>query len=84
MNTNKEVLLEQLVEEVNDAHFKTITAYLVDGHLLLRFNTMSIDSDFEELEEALLPVVDELREQFDVDFDIMSMNGRTVALEVIA
>lgn len=84
MNRNKEMLLEQLVEEVNDAHFKKITAYSVDGHLFLRFNTMDINSDFEELEGALLPVVDELREQFDVDFDIMSMSGRTVALEVIA
>ena len=38
--------------------------------------------NFEELEDSLTDVLDHLRNTYNVDFDIVTMNGRTMVLDV--
>lgn len=80
----KNTLLEQLVEAVEDTNFKKVTAYEKHGYLCLRFNALPVNTDSEAVEDAMMPILEDLCFEFNVDFDIVLTNGRTVALEVIA
>ena len=71
-----------LVEEVNDVFYKQVVAQERKGRLCLTDGRISRYVDFEELEDSLTDVLDHLRNTYDVDFDIVAMNGRTMVLDV--
>lgn len=71
-----------LVEEVNDVFYKQVVAQERKGRLCLTDRRISRYADFEELEDSLTDVLDHLRNTYDVDFDIVHMNGRTMVLNV--
>lgn len=72
-----------LVEEVNDVFYKQVVAQERKGRLCLTDGRISRYVDFEELEDSLTDVLDHLRNTYNVDFDIVAMNGRTMVLDVI-
>ena len=72
-----------LVEEVNDMFYKQVVAQERKGRLCLTDGRISRYVDFEELEDSLTDVLDHLRNTYNVDFDIVTMNGRTMVLDVI-
>lgn len=72
-----------LVEEVNDVFYKQVVAQERKGRLYLTDGRISRYADFEELEDSLTDVLDHLRNTYNVDFDIVTMNGRTMVLDVI-
>lgn len=72
-----------LVEEVNDVFYKQVVAQERKGRLCLTDGRISRYVDFEELEDSLTDVLDHLRNTYNVDFDIVTMNGRTMVLDVI-
>lgn len=72
-----------LVEEVNDMFYKQVVAQERKGRLCLTDGRISRYADFEELEDSLTDVLDHLRNTYNVDFDIVTMNGRTMVLDVI-
>ena len=71
-----------LVEEVNDVFYKQVVAQERKGRLCLTDERISRYVDFEELEDSLTDVLDHLRNTYNVDFDIVTMNGRTMVLDV--
>lgn len=71
-----------LVEEVNDVFYKQVVAQERKGRLCLTDGRISRYVDFEELEDSLTDVLDHLRNTYNVDFDIVTMNGRTMVLDV--
>ena len=71
-----------LVEEVNDVFYKQVVAQERKGRLCLTDGRISRYVDFEELEDSLTDVLDHLRNTYNVDFDIIAMNGRTMVLDV--
>ena len=71
-----------LVEEVNDVFYKQVVAQERKGRLYLTDGRISRYADFEELEDSLTDVLDHLRNTYNVDFDIVTMNGRTMVLDV--
>ena len=71
-----------LVEEVNDMFYKQVVAQERKGRLCLTDGRISRYVDFEELEDSLTDVLDHLRNTYNVDFDIVTMNGRTMVLDV--
>ena len=71
-----------LVEEVNDVFYKQVVAQERKGRLYLTDGRISKYADFEELEDSLTDVLDHLRNTYNVDFDIVAMNGRTMVLDV--
>lgn len=71
-----------LVEEVNDVFYKQVVAQERKGRLYLTDGRISRYADFEELEDSLTDVLDHLRNTYNVDFDIVVMNGRTMVLDV--
>ena len=72
-----------LVEEVNDMFYKQVVAQERKGRLCLTDGRISRYADFEELEDSLTDVLDHLRNTYNVDFDIVTMNGHTMVLDVI-
>lgn len=72
-----------LVEEVNDMFYKQVVAQERKGRLCLTDGRVNKYVDFEELEDSLTDVLDHLRNTYNVDFDIVTMNGRTMVLDVI-
>ena len=72
-----------LVEEVNDVFYKQVVAQERKGRLCLTAGRVNKYVDFEELEDSLTDVLDHLRNTYNVDFDIVTMNGRTMVLDVI-
>ena len=72
-----------LVEEVNDVFYKQVVAQERKGRLCLTDGRVNKYVDFEELEDSLTDVLDHLRNTYNVDFDIVTMNGRTMVLDVI-
>ena len=72
-----------LVEEVNDMFYKQVVAQERKGRLCLTDGRISRYADFEELEDSLTDVLDHLRNTYNVDFDIVTMNGRTMVLDDI-
>ena len=72
-----------LVEEVNDVFYKQVVAQERKGRLCLTDGRISkYIVDHEELEDSLTDVLDHLRNTYNVDFDIVAMNGRTMVLDV--
>ena len=71
-----------LVEEVNDMFYKQVVAQERKGRLCLTDGRISKYADLEELEDSLTDVLDHLRNTYNVDFDIVTMNGRTMVLDV--
>ena len=71
-----------LVEEVNDVFYKQVVAQERKGRLCLTDGRISRYVDFEELEDSLTDVLDHLRNTYNVDFNIVAMNGRTMVLDV--
>lgn len=71
-----------LVEEVNDVFYKQVVAQERKGRLCLTDRRISKYADLEELEDSLTDVLDHLRNTYNVDFDIVTMNGRTMVLDV--
>ena len=71
-----------LVEEVNDMFYKQVVAQERKGRLCLTDGRISRYVDFEELEDSLTDVLDHLRNTYNVDFNIVTMNGRTMVLDV--
>ena len=71
-----------LVEEVNDMFYKQVVAQERKGRLYLTDGRISKYADFEELEDSLTDVLNHLRNTYNVDFDIVTMNGRTMVLDV--
>ena len=71
-----------LVEEVNDMFYKQVVAQERKGRLCLTDGRISRYVDFEELEDSLTDVLDHLRNTYNVDFNIVAMNGRTMVLDV--
>ena len=71
-----------LVEEVNDVFYKQVVAQERKGRLYLTDGRISRYADFEELEDSLTDVLDHLRNTYNVDFNIVTMNGRTMVLDV--
>ena len=76
-------VMMNLVEEVNDMFYKQVVAQERKGRLCLTDARISKYADFEELEDSLTDVLDHLRNTYNVDFDIVTMNGRTMVLDVI-
>ena len=72
-----------LVEEVNDMFYKQVVAQERKGRLCLTDGRVNKYVDFEELEDSLTDVLDHLRNTYNVDFDIVTMNGRTMVLDLI-
>ena len=72
-----------LVEEVNDMFYKQVVGQERKGRLCLTDRRISRYADSEELEDSLTDVLDHLRNTYNVDFDIVTMNGRTMVLDVI-
>ena len=73
-----------LAEEVNDMFYKQVVAQERKGRLCLTDGRISkYIVDHEELEDSLTDVLDHLRNTYNVDFDIVTMNGRTMVLDVI-
>ena len=83
MNVNAMNVVETLVEEVNDLFYKQVVAQERKGCLCLTDLRIDKYVDFEELEISLTDVFEHLRNTYDVDFDIITMNGRTIVLDVI-
>ena len=71
-----------LVEEVNDMFYKQVVAQERKGRLCLTDGRVNKYVDFEELEDSLTDVLNHLRNTYNVDFDIVTMNGRTMVLDV--
>ena len=83
MNVNAMNVVETLVEEVNDLFYKQVVAQERKGSLCLTDLRIDKYVDFEELELSLTDVFEHLQNTYDVDFDIVTMNGRTIVLDVI-
>ena len=71
-----------LVEEVNDMFYKQVVAQERKGRLCLTDGRVNKYVDFEELEDSLTDVLDHLRNTYNVDFDIVTMKGRTMVVDV--
>ena len=71
-----------LVEEVNDVFYKQVVAQERKGRLCLTDRRVNKYVDFEELENSLTDVLDHLKNTYNVDFNIVAMNGRTMVLDV--
>ena len=83
MNVDPMNVVETLVEEVNDLFYKQVVAQERKGYLCLTDLRIDKYVDFEELELSLTDVFEHLQNTYDVDFDIITMNGRTIVLDVI-
>ena len=76
-------VLEQLVEEVNDAFFKKVVAQEKNGYLYLTDKRVDrYETDLEVVADSLVDVVDFIEQEFNVDLNIVGANYRTVAFKV--
>ena len=76
-------VLEQLVEEVNDAFFKKVVAQEQNGYLYLTDKRVDrYETDLEVVTDSLVDVVDFIEQEFNVDLNIVGANYRTVAFKV--
>lgn len=76
-------MLDKLVEDVNYVFDEDVIAKNKDGVLFLTDTRVSRHVDFETLEDSLQEVFDYVINKYNVDLDVLDMNRRTVALEVI-
>ena len=76
-------VLEQLVEEVNDAFFKKVVAQEKNGYLSLTDKRVDrYETDLEVVTDSLVDVVDFIEQEFNADLNIVGANYRTVAFKV--
>ena len=76
-------VLEQLVEEVNDAFYKKVVAQEKNGYLCLTDKRVDrYETDLEVVTDSLVDVVDFIEQEFNVDLNIVGANYRTVAFKV--
>ena len=76
-------VLEQLVEEVNDAFYKKVVEQEKNGHLYLTDKRVDrYETDLEVVTDSLVDVVDFIEQEFNVDLNIVGANYRTVAFKV--
>ena len=76
-------MLEQLVEEVNDAFYKKVVAQEKNGHLYLTDKRVDrYETDLEVVTDSLVDVVDFIEQEFNADLNIVGANYRTVAFKV--
>ena len=81
---NEMLVMNEMVEEVNDSCYGVAEAYEEDGYLFIRALRLSRrNADLEVLEDYLNPIIEGLRMDFDVDFDIEYMCGRMMVLSVL-
>ena len=76
-------MLDKLVEDVNYVFDEDVIAKNKDGVLFLTDARVSRHVDFETLEDSLQEVFDYVINKYNINLDVLDMNGRTVALEVI-
>ena len=76
-------MLDKLVEDVNYVFDEDVIAKNKDGVLFLTDTRVSRHVDFETLEDSLQEVFDYVINKYNINLDVLDMNGRTVALEVI-
>ena len=76
-------VLEQLVEEVNDAFFKKVVAQEENDYLYLTDRRVDrYETDLEVVTDSLVDVVDFIEQEFNADLNIVGANYRTVAFKV--
>ena len=76
-------MLDKLIEDVNYEFDNDVIAKGKSGVLFLTDRRVSKYTDFETLENSLQDVLDYITNNYNIDLDVLDMNGRTVALEVI-
>ena len=76
-------MLDKLVEDVNYVFDEDVIAKNKDGVLFLTDTRVNSYANFETLEDSLQDVFDYIVNKYNVDLDVLDMNRRTVALEVI-
>lgn len=76
-------MLDKMVEDVNYEFDNYIVARSKKGILYLTDKRVSYYTDFETLEDSLQDVFTYIINKYNIDLDVLDMNGRTVALEVI-
>lgn len=76
-------MLDMLIEDVNYVFYDEVIAKNKKGILFLTDKRINKYTDFESLEDSLQDVFDYITNKYNIDLDVLDMNGRTVALEVI-
>ena len=76
-------MLDKLVEDVNYVFDEDVIAKIKGDVLYLTDTRVSRHVDFETLEDSLQEVFDYVINKYNINLDVLDMNGRTVALEVI-
>ena len=76
-------MLDKLVEDVNYVFDEDVIAKTKGDILYLTDKRINKYTDFESLEDSLQDVFDYITNKYNIDLDVLDMNGRTVALEVI-
>lgn len=76
-------MLDKLVEDVNYVFDEDVVAKIKGDVLYLTDTRVSRHADFETLEDSLQEVFDYVINKYNINLDVLDMNGRTVALEVI-
>ena len=76
-------MLDTLIEDVNYVFYDDVIAKNKKGILFLTDKRINRYTDFESLEDSLQDVFDYITNKYNIDLDVLDMNGRTVALEVI-
>lgn len=76
-------MLDNLIEDVNYEFDEYVVAKYKKGILYLTDRRVGRYSDFETLEDSLQDVLTYITHNYNVDLDVLDINGRTVALEVI-
>ena len=76
-------MLDKLVEDVNYVFDEDVIAKIKGDVLYLTDTRVSRHVDFETLEDSLQEVFDYVINKYNINLDVLDMNRRTVALEVI-
>ena len=76
-------MLDKLVEDVNYVFDEDVIAKIKGNVLYLTDTRVNSYANFETLEDSLQDVFDYIVNKYNVDLDVLDMNRRTVALEVI-
>ena len=76
-------MLDKLVEDVNYVFDEDVIAKTKGDILYLTDTRVNSYTNFEVLEDSLQDVFDYIVNKYNVDLDVLDMNRRTVALEVI-
>ena len=76
-------MLDKLVEDVNYVFDEDVIAKIKGNVLYLTDTRVNSYANFEVLEDSLQEVFDYVINKYNINLDVLDMNGRTVALEVI-